>query len=74
LLLKEIGKDKLRQEPESSKIIKVIEEAEASFIDSSLADRFERIENCLDVINKRDLKGIYEVCFSRFSAYPLKTN
>ncbi|MBI4379324.1 MAG: hypothetical protein HY578_09525 [Nitrospinae bacterium] len=57
-LLKEIGEDKLRQESESSKIIKVIEEAEATFIDSSLTDRFGRIENCLDVINKR-AKGVF---------------
>lgn len=56
LLLKEIWKDELKKEV--SEVIDTIEKAEDSFINSSLTDRFERFENCLDVIDKR-MKGIF---------------
>ncbi len=58
LLAKEIWKNKLRQE--EADIVKIIEEAEDTFIDSSLMDRFERFENTIDVINKR-MKGLFLV-------------
>ncbi len=58
LLAKEIWKDKLAQKQEWSELIKTIEEAEEAFVDSSLADRFERCENILDVIYKRT-RGIF---------------
>ena len=56
LLLKEIWKDNLKKEV--SEVIDIIEKAEDSFVNSSLTDRFERFENCLDVIDKR-MKGIF---------------
>jgi len=58
LLAKEIWKDKLKQKPEGSEVIKAIEEAEEAFVESSLIDRFERCENILDVINKR-VRGLF---------------
>src|SRR3972149_2290921 len=51
LLLKEIWKDNLKKEV--SEVIDIIEKAEDSFVNSSLTDRFERFENCLDVIDKK---------------------
>ncbi|MBI3583020.1 MAG: hypothetical protein HY096_03595 [Nitrospinae bacterium] len=56
LLLKEIWKDDLKKDV--SEVIDIIEKAEDPFINSSLTDRFERFENCLDVIDKR-MKGIF---------------
>lgn len=56
LLLKEIWKDDLKKD--ASEVIYIIEKAEDSFINSSLTDRFERFENCLDVIGKR-MRGIF---------------
>jgi len=53
LLAKEIWKDKLAQKQEGAELIKTIEKAEEAFVDSSLADRFGRCENILDVIYKR---------------------
>lgn len=58
LLAKELWKDKLKQKEEVSEVMKAIEEAEEVFVDSSLTDRFERLENILDVIEKR-VKGLF---------------
>lgn len=58
LLAKEIWKDKLKQKEEVSEVMKAIEEAEEAFVDGSLTDRFEKLENILDVISKR-VKGLF---------------
>lgn len=58
LLAKEIWKDELKQKEEGSEVIKAIEEAEEAFVDGSLTDRFEKIEDILSVINKR-VKGLF---------------
>ena len=56
LLAKEIWKDKLKKE--GAEVVKAVEEAEEAFVDSSLTDRFEKLENILDVISKR-VKGLF---------------
>ncbi len=58
LLAKDILKDELEKEPEGIEVIQAIEEAEEAFINSSLTDSLERLEDVLDVIHKR-AKGIY---------------
>lgn len=58
LLAKDIWKDELEKEEEGIEVIKAIKEAEEIFIDSSLTDRFEKLENILNVIHKR-ARGIY---------------
>ncbi len=58
LLAKDIWKDELEQKEEGIEVIKAIKEAEEIFIDSSLTDRFEKLENILNVIHKR-ARGIY---------------
>ena len=58
LLAEDIWKDELEQEEEGIEVIKTIKEAEEIFIDNSLTDRFEKLENILNVIHKR-ARGIY---------------
>jgi hypothetical protein len=53
LLTKEIWKAKREQKEEGTEILKDIEEAEEAFVDNSLTDRFERMENIIHVIHKR---------------------
>ena len=58
LLAKDLYKDDLLKRREGEAVIRVLEEAEEAFVDTSLADRFARLENALDVIHKRS-KGLY---------------
>jgi hypothetical protein len=58
LLAKDIWKDELEKEPEGSEVIQAMEEAEEAFMNSSLTDTLEKLENVLDVIHER-AKGIY---------------
>ncbi len=57
-LAKDVWEDELKQKREGVEIIKALEEAEEAFVDDSLTDRLERLENILDVIHKR-AKGIF---------------
>ncbi len=58
LLAKDKYKDELLKSREGEEVIRVLEEAEEAFVDTSLTDRFARLENVLDVIHKRS-KGLY---------------
>jgi hypothetical protein len=58
LLAKDIWKDELEKRPEGFEVIQAIEEAEETFINSSLMDSLERLEDVLNVIHKR-AKAIY---------------
>ena len=58
LLAKGIWKDDLEEKPAGLEVLRAIEEAEEDFMNSSLTDRFEKLENLLDVISKRT-KGIF---------------
>jgi hypothetical protein len=57
---KTIWKDELAQKTEGIEILKMIEEIEEAFVDSSLRDRFDKLENILNVIHKR-AKGIFSL-------------
>jgi hypothetical protein len=50
LLAKGVWKDDLERKPAGLEMLRAIEEAEEDFVDSSLTDRFEKLENLLDVI------------------------
>ncbi len=58
LLAKVVWKEDLEQKPAGLEVLRVIEEAEEDFMDSSLTDRFEKLEDLLDMISKR-AKGIF---------------
>ena len=58
LLAKGVWKDDLEQKPAGLELLQAIEEAEEDFLNSSLTDRFEKLEDLLDVIVKR-AKGIF---------------
>ena len=58
LLAKGVWKDDLKQKPAGLEVLLAIKEGEEDFMDSSLTDRFERLEDLLDVILKR-AKGIF---------------
>ncbi len=58
LLAKGVWRDDLEQKPAGLEVLRAIEEAEEDFMDSSLTDRFEKLEDLLDVILKR-AKGIF---------------
>ena len=58
LLAKDLYKDELPGSREGEEVIRVLEEAEEAFVDTSLTDRFARLKNALDVIHKRS-KGLY---------------
>lgn len=58
LLAKGVWKDDLEQKPAGLEVLRAIEEAEEDFMNSSLTDRFEKLEDLLDVISKR-AKGIF---------------
>ena len=60
LLAKEIWKDELEQKWEGIEVLKSMEKTEEAFVDNSLTDGFEKLENILDVIHKR-AKGIFEL-------------
>ncbi len=58
LLAREIWKDTLIHEQETSEMIKAVKEAEEAFVDNSLTNRLEKFENSLNVIHKR-MTGIF---------------
>jgi len=58
LLAKGVRKDDLEQKPAGLEVLRAIKEAEEDFMNSSLTDRFEKLEDLLDVILKR-AKGIF---------------
>lgn len=58
LLAKGVWKDDLERTPAGLEVLRAIEEAEEDFMDSSPTDRFEKLEDLLDVISKR-AKGIF---------------
>jgi hypothetical protein len=58
ILAKVIWKDELVQKEKGMEIIKTIEEAEEAFVDASLTNRFDRLENILTLIYKR-AKGLF---------------
>ena len=53
MLAKALYKDELLKSGEGEEIIKTLETAENVFVDESLTNRFARIENVLDVTQKR---------------------
>jgi len=53
LLAKDLYKDELLKSREGEEVIRVLEEAEEAFVDTSLTNRFSRLENVLNVIQKR---------------------
>lgn len=53
LTAKDLYKRELLENREGEEVIRIIEEAEEAFIDSSLTNRFSRLGNALDVIDKR---------------------
>jgi hypothetical protein len=55
---KVIWKNALEQKPEGVELLKMIEEAEEAHVDTSLRDRFDRLESILNVIHKR-AKGLF---------------
>lgn len=58
LLAKEMLKDDLGQKPAGLEVFQAVEEAEKDFVNSSLTDRFEKLEDTIEVILKR-AKGIF---------------
>jgi uncharacterized protein involved in tolerance to divalent cations len=58
LFAKDIWKGELEQNQEGIEVIKTMEQAEEAFINSSLTDSLEKLEDVIDVIHKR-AKGIY---------------
>jgi hypothetical protein len=58
LLAKGVWKEDLEQNPAGLEVLRTIEEAEEDFMNSSLTDRFQKLEDLLDVISKR-AKGIF---------------
>jgi len=58
LLAKDLYKDELLNSREGEEVIRVLEEAEEAFVDISLTNRFARLENVLNVIQKR-AQGLY---------------
>ncbi len=57
LLAKDLYKDELLNS-QGEEVKRVLEEAEEAFVDNSLTNRFARLENLLDVIQKRS-QGLY---------------
>ena len=58
LLAKDAYKDELLKSREGQEIISALEEAEDAFVDTSLTNRFARLENVLDVLQKRS-QGLF---------------
>ncbi|MGE5894039.1 MAG: hypothetical protein ACM34I_08300 [bacterium] len=53
LLAKEIGKERIEKNFRNSELLKIIQEAEESFPDTSISDNVDRLENVLRIIRKR---------------------
>ena len=58
LLAKGVWRDDLEQKPAGIEVLQTLEDAEEDFMNSSLTDRFEKLEDLLDVILKR-AKGLF---------------
>ena len=58
LLATDLYKNELFKSREGEEVIRAIEETEEAFVDTTLTNRFARLENILDVIHKRT-KGLY---------------
>ncbi len=58
LMAKDIWKDDLERERAGLEVLRRVEEAEEDFVDNSLTDRLEILEDLLDVISRR-AKGIF---------------
>jgi hypothetical protein len=53
LLAKDLWKDELLRTPEGLDVMRAVEEAEEEFIDPSITNNVEKLDNILGVINKR---------------------
>ena len=53
LLAKNAWKDALLRTPEGLRVLKTVEEAVEEFVDPSLTDPVEKLDNVLGVINRR---------------------
>ncbi len=53
LLAKDAWKDALLRTPEGLRVLKTVDDAAEEFIDASLSDPVEKLDNVLGVINKR---------------------
>jgi len=53
LLAKDAWKDALLRTPEGLRVLKTVDDAAEEFIDTSLTDPIEKLDNVLGVINKR---------------------
>jgi len=53
LLAKDAWKDALLRTPEGLRVLKTVEEAAEEFIDPSITDPVAKLDNVLDVINRR---------------------
>ncbi len=53
LLTRDAWKDELLRTPEGLRVLKTVEEAAEEFIDPSLANPIEKLDNVLGVINRR---------------------
>ncbi|MDH4230766.1 MAG: hypothetical protein OEW04_01905 [Nitrospirota bacterium] len=60
LLAKEVWKEDLFRRREGLEIMEAMEKAEESFADKSQPDRFKRIEQTMEVINRR-AKSIFDL-------------
>jgi hypothetical protein len=60
LLAKNMWKDELVQRPGGIEIIETVEKAEETFVNGSLTDPNERLEDILNVIHSR-VNGIFEL-------------
>ena len=58
LLAKDLYKDELLNSREGEEVKRVLEEAEEAFVDTSLRNRFSRLENVLNSIQKR-VQGLF---------------
>jgi hypothetical protein len=53
LLANDLYKDELLKSPEGEEVVRILEQGEEAFIDTSLTNSFARLENVLNVIQKR---------------------
>ena len=58
LLAKDLWREELKEK--ETEVIEAIEEAEDSFVDNSITDRFKRLENILNVVHKRS-RGLFSL-------------
>jgi hypothetical protein len=53
LLAKDMWKEGARRDAAGTEVLRAVEQAEEDFVNAALTDRFEKIEDLLDVILKR---------------------